>query len=134
MMSVLTVVRRTAALTLCAAAALAVPLGASPAAADAPGAVLYVTVTPVNGGGAYSMRLTCDPDGGVHPNPGAACAELHEVEGVIGDLNADPGPCPLIHDPVDVEVHGSWYGRSTRFEERYTNDCVMERKLGPLVK
>ncbi|NUT43816.1 MAG: hypothetical protein HOV86_27865, partial [Thermoactinospora sp.] len=98
MTSVLTAARRTAALTLCAAAALAVPFGASPAAAEAPGVLLYVTVTPAHGGGAYSVRLTCDPDGGLHPRPGAACDALRQVDGVIDDLDVDPGPCPLIHD------------------------------------
>ncbi|MEU1384995.1 MULTISPECIES: SSI family serine proteinase inhibitor [unclassified Nonomuraea] len=137
MTSVLTAARRTAALALCASAALIVPFGASPAgaaAADEPGVLLFITVTPSNGGGAYSMRLTCDPDGGTHPRPRTACAELHEVDGVIKDLNVDPGACPRNYAPVSVHVSGHWYGRTTSYDRKFENDCVMERTLGPLVK
>ncbi|MER6576005.1 SSI family serine proteinase inhibitor [Nonomuraea sp. NPDC001023] len=137
MKSVLTAARRTAALALCASAALVVPFGASPAgaaAADEPGVLLFITVTPSNGGGAYSMRLTCDPDGGTHPRPRTACAELHEVDGVVKDLNVDPGACPRNYSPVSVRVRGHWYGRTTTYDRKFENDCVMERTLGPLVK
>jgi hypothetical protein len=132
---VLTAVRRSAALGLCAAAALVVPFGASPAAAapDDAGALIFLTVTPHNGG-AYSMRLTCDPDGGTHPQPQTACDALREVDGYIEGLDVDPGPCPYIFDPVGVEANGHWYGNPVSYAETFPNKCVMDRKLGPLVR
>jgi hypothetical protein len=128
---VLTAARRMAAIGLCAAATLAAPFAALPAAAAAAGAELFITVTPVNGG-AYAMRLTCDPDGGFHPNPVAACDALRNVDGYVEDLNVDPGPCPRIYDPVEVNVDGHWYGRPNPYYQEFANRCEMERKLGPL--
>lgn len=128
---VLTAARRPAALGLCAAAILVAPSGALPAAA-ASGAELYITVTPVDGG-AYAMRLACDPDGGTHPRPADACDVLRAVDGWIGDLDVDPGPCPLIYLPVDVEVTGDWRGREVSYHRQFPNDCVMRRTLGPVV-
>ncbi|GAA3656928.1 hypothetical protein GCM10022224_019990 [Nonomuraea antimicrobica] len=128
---VLTVVRRLVALGLCTAAALALPFTARPANAAA-GAVLIITVTP-QAGGAYSMRLTCDPDGGVHPRPREACAVLRRVDGDVEALNVNPGPCPLIHDPVDVRVHGHWYDRPVSYVAEFVNRCALDRKLGPVI-
>ncbi|MFG1707931.1 SSI family serine proteinase inhibitor [Nonomuraea sp. M3C6] len=131
---VLTAARRMAALGLCAAATLAAPFAALPAraAAAAAGADLYITVTPI-AGGAYSMHLTCDPDGGLHPRPVEACDALRGVDGYFESLDVNPGPCPLIYDPVEVEVNGHWYGRPNPYFEEFPNRCVMERKLGPVV-
>ncbi|UBU10811.1 SSI family serine proteinase inhibitor [Nonomuraea gerenzanensis] len=127
---VLTAARRLAVLGLCAAAALAGPFTTLPANAAA-GADLYITVTPRDGG-AYSMHLTCDPDGGFHPFPRAACGALHEVDGYLARLDVDPGPCPLIWDPVEVEATGHWYGRPNSYYEEFPNRCVLERRLGPV--
>ncbi|WP_171074450.1 SSI family serine proteinase inhibitor [Nonomuraea basaltis] len=129
---VLTTARRMAALGLCAAAVLATPFGTLPATAAASGAELYITVTPADGG-AYAMHLTCDPDGGAHPRPVAACDVLRQVDGWIEDLNVDPGPCPLIYMPVNVDVTGHWSGREVSYHHVFPNSCVMERTLGPVV-
>ena len=123
--------RKLTALGLCAAATLASPFTTLPAAAAAPGAELLITVTP-HDGGAYSTRLTCDPDGGLHPNPPAACRVLRAVDGYVENLNVDPGPCPLIWDPVDVEVNGRWYDMPVEFAAEFPNGCAMRRKLGPV--
>lgn len=127
----LTAARRLAALGLCAAATLTVPFAALPANA-ASGAESIITITPADGG-AYAFRLTCDPDGGVHPRPREACDALRGVDGWFGNLDVDPGPCPLNWDPVRVEVRGHWYGRPNPYQEQFPNRCVMERKLGPVV-
>jgi hypothetical protein len=127
----LTAARRMIAIGLCAAATLAAPFAVLPASAAA-GAELYITVTPVNGG-AYSLRLICSPDGGLHPQPNAACDELRAVDGWIDRVNVNPGPCPMIYLPVDVRVRGHWYGRPTSYHREFSNKCVMDRRLGPIV-
>ncbi|MGW4795123.1 SSI family serine proteinase inhibitor [Nonomuraea sp. NPDC004297] len=127
---VLTTARRLAALGLCAAASLAA-FATPPAHAAPAGAVLYITVTPVSDG-AYSMRLTCDPDGGLHPYPVDACDAIRSVDGDLFALNYNPGPCPKNYDPVRVEVRGHWYGQPISFDEKFSNRCVMERTLGPV--
>ncbi|MFC4006789.1 SSI family serine proteinase inhibitor [Nonomuraea purpurea] len=125
----LTVARRMAVFGL--AAIIASPIAAQPAAAAA-GAELFITVKP-RYGGAYSLRLTCDPDGGIHPRPHQACDVLRDVDGYFVDLDVDPGPCPLIWDPVTVEARGHWYGRPDFYAHEFPNECVMKRKLGPVV-
>ncbi|SDH32219.1 SSI family serine proteinase inhibitor [Nonomuraea jiangxiensis] len=128
---VLTAARRVAAIGLCAVATLAAPATALPAAAAA-GADLYITVTPRDEG-AHSMHLTCDPDGGFHPRPVEACEVLHSVKGYFRNLNVNPGACPRIWDPIEVEVNGHWYGRPNPYYQEFPNPCEMERKLGPIV-
>lgn len=128
-----TAARRSAVLGLFAAAILSAPFGTLPAAAAAPpGAELDITVTP-HDDGAYGMHLHCDPDGGNHPRPVEACDVLREADGWIEGLDVDPGPCPLIYLPVDVEVNGHWYGREVSYHREFPNDCVMNRTLGPVV-
>ncbi|MBF8189139.1 serine protease [Nonomuraea sp. K274] len=127
----LTAARRVAALGLCVAATLAAPFAALPASAAA-GADLYITVTPSNSG-AYSMHLTCDPDGGLHPRPARACDVLRDVDGWIERVNVNPGPCPMIYLPVEVKINGEWYGRPTTYQREFPNKCVMDRRLGPIV-
>ncbi|MFI7633340.1 SSI family serine proteinase inhibitor [Nonomuraea sp. NPDC049400] len=127
---VLTAARGLAVLGLCATPFLA-PLPAA-AGDDAPGAELLIAVRPSSGGG-YARTLTCDPDGGLHPRPVAACDALREVDGRVEDLDVDPGPCPMIYDPVTADVAGHWHGEDVSFHQEFSNNCVMERKLGPLV-
>lgn len=128
MTAVLTAARRAAALALGSAAIL---FGALPAAAQ-PGAELRLTVTPTDDG-AYANHLTCEPDGGGHPRPVAACDVLREVDGRIQDLDVDPGPCPMVYMPVTVQADGHWYGRPVSYHREFPNSCVMERTLGPVV-
>ncbi|HEX4815887.1 MAG TPA: SSI family serine proteinase inhibitor [Nonomuraea sp.] len=128
----LTAARRMAALGLSAVAVVAAPGAAPPAAAATPAADLFITVTPKDGG-AYAMRLRCDPDGGTHPRPGKACDALRTVDGWVDDLDVDPGPCPMIYLPVDVEVTGNWYRRAVSYRHEFPNECVMRRTLGPVV-
>ncbi|WP_043614732.1 SSI family serine proteinase inhibitor [Nonomuraea candida] len=126
-----TVARRLAVLGLGAAATLAAPFASLPAVAAA-SAQLTITVTP-EAGGAYAVRLFCDPDGGLHPRPELACDAVRSVNGYIEDLNYDPGPCQLILAPVDVTVEGHWYGMPVSYLRQFPNECVMKRTLGPVV-
>lgn len=131
MMFIPTAARRLAALGLCVTATLTAPFAALPANA-ASGADFIITIDPATGG-AYVMRLTCDPDGGIHPRPGAACGVLREVHGNVEALNVNPGPCPKDYAPVDVTVEGHWYERPVSYHNEFHNRCLMERVLGPVV-
>ncbi|MEV0229581.1 SSI family serine proteinase inhibitor [Nonomuraea sp. NPDC050786] len=128
---VLTAARGLAVLGLCATPFLA-PLPATAADDEPPGAELFITVRP-SSGGEYARTLTCDPDGGLHPRPVEACDALREVDGHVEDLDVDPGPCPMIWDPVTVDVAGHWHGEDVSYHRQFSNSCVAERKLGPLV-
>ncbi|MCK2217599.1 subtilase-type protease inhibitor [Actinomadura sp. ATCC 31491] len=120
--------------SLTAALLTAGPLAAPPAAAAArAGADLVITVTPVHGGGAYRYFLSCDPDDGGHPRPGHACYALRAVNGVVEDLDVDPGACTKQYSPVDVDIVGRWRGREIGYHREFPNKCVMDRTLGPVV-
>ncbi|MGP3917167.1 SSI family serine proteinase inhibitor [Nonomuraea sp. 10N515B] len=129
----LTAARRAAAFGICVAAILTTPFGALPAGAAVAGAKLRITVTPDAGGGAYAVRLMCDPDRGGHPRPAAVCDALRAVDGRIEALDLNPGACPMVHLPVEVEVAGDWRGRPIAYRKVFSNTCVMNRSLSPLV-
>lgn len=74
--------------------------------------------------------LTCDPDGGSHPDPGAACEQLSKVDGRIEDIPEDPGPCTREFVPVILSAEGSWRGEARRFEREFGNRCVGIRGTG----
>lgn len=94
-------------------------------------AVLVLTVThPEATTSSTSMVvLSCDPAGGSHPTPAAACAELEARD---GSITRDPGDtmCPMIYRPVTVEANGTWRGASVEFERTYGNDCQMTAATG----
>jgi hypothetical protein len=129
----LTTARRTAALGICVAAFLSAPSGSHPAGAAVAAARLHISVTPDGGGGAYAMRLMCDPDKGGHPRPAAVCDALRAVDGHIERLDVNPGACPMVYQPVQVKVRGVWHGRPVAYHQEFSNSCAMDRALSPLV-
>ncbi|MFG2077740.1 SSI family serine proteinase inhibitor [Nonomuraea maritima] len=83
--------------------------------------------------GAYTYTLTCGPDGGTHPRAHEACDALRQVRGNVQALNVNPGACVRLYSPVTVDIRGQWYGRPTAYRQQFSNRCVMDRKLGPVV-
>ncbi len=114
---------------------------ATAAQADvSPGAALRITVTKTGGIDPGPMptpladvTLTCDPDGGTHPTPEKACAELKEIRGNLDRLATGDGThfCPLYYDPVRVRIVGTWYGQDKKFEHQYTNLACMHAAVYP---
>ena len=77
--------------------------------------------------------LTCDPDGGTHPQPVKACDALRSVNGYIAKLPGNPDIfCPLIFDPRTATAKGTWRGRPVRFQHTYGNDCELHRASTPV--
>ena len=121
----------------CAATSGAIALGLTLCLAGAPaGAVQQpsestLVITAYDGTiGAFGgeliaeVTLKCDPTGGSHIDAEATCATL---DGVNGDLDALPPLdqlCPVIYQPVTIEVGGSWRGSVVSFEREYGNLCV----------
>lgn len=104
-------------------------LTASPAAADSgPHVHLGLTVTSTHPDGSLDETrngsLTCNPTGGGHRNPSAACAELIAAG---GDLRAADhemtGACPLYVAPVTVRAIGSYDGSPVDYMYTYSNPC-----------
>lgn len=109
---------------------------ASPAAADldessvAAPAELELRITPLDVTGEEAIgdpevvSLTCDPAGGTHPTPEAACDSLEAVDGVFEELPSRSTFCPLIWAPVLTQASGEWDGQQSDYSEVYANACV----------
>ncbi len=72
---------------------------------------LSVTFTGQPGTPAKHWTLRCDPAGGTHPDPAAACGELLKIK----DLFASPPMhvnCPMIlATGHEVIINGTWFGK-----------------------
>lgn len=111
------------------------PAIAAPAVAEAPASQLRLTVSPGEQPGQNARRVTlhCDPSGGSHPNPAAACAELAKVAGDIGAMNVEPDKaCTMQYEPITVTARGRWEGKQVNFTKTYGNPCVLRVTTGPL--
>lgn len=40
--------------------------------------------------------------------------------------------CSRVYDPVRATATGVWNGRYVRFEQTYSNPCMMRRATGPV--
>jgi hypothetical protein len=108
----------------CAAAATACGSAAAPTGASAPGHAapkvsLDITVSGGHGVAAKHWTLQCDPVGGTHPDPAAACAILMKAKSPFG-----PAPkgieCPMIMVGTKTAiVKGTYFGQhiDTTFTE-----------------
>lgn len=70
------------------------------------------------------VTLTCGPAGGTHADAESACRALESVDGDFAALTSLGGLCPMIYQPVLVEVSGTWRGREVSHASRYPNRCV----------
>lgn len=109
---------------------------AAPPSADQaqqPRSLLLLSVTPRNGP-VMSALLFCDPPGGLHPNPTAACADITIAQ---GDFTKLPGigerlVCADVYDPVVATAFGWWRNRLTWFTRTYPNMCELYGATGPV--
>ncbi|MCE7004613.1 subtilase-type protease inhibitor [Kibdelosporangium philippinense] len=75
--------------------------------------------------------LTCDPPGGNHPYPEAACFDIATAEGDLARLPGEPGKvCSGVYKPVTVTALGDWWGVPVRFQESYGNACKLRAGTG----
>ncbi|WP_406317889.1 subtilase-type protease inhibitor [Streptosporangium sp. NBC_01639] len=78
-------------------------------------------------------RLRCSPPGGTHPRRREACAVLVPAHGNPAMVSYPSGVfCSRVYDPVRATATGVWNGRYVRFEQTYSNPCMMRRATGPV--
>ncbi len=118
------------------AAAVAILAGASPAVAGprpGPAAGSRLTLTRVaEAGGAAAVELTCNPDGGGHPDPGQACAQLSRAGANPARIKPADRYCFLLYKPVTAQLSGVWRGRTVKWAHTYGNSCELNRATGVL--
>jgi hypothetical protein len=107
--------------------------GGSPSPA-APKVSLNITVSGAPGSTAKHWTLTCEPAGGTHPDPAAACRQLLGVKGPFA-----PEPkgmeCPMIlASTKEVTIQGTYLGQPVNTVLR-DGGCTLSRwtELGQLV-
>ena len=102
-------------------------------AAAEPETSLEVSVT---GGGEHERwTLTCEPAGGTHPDPEAACAALAEQKEALAPTPTDVACTEIYGGPQVAEVSGRIDGEAYRGVFRRTNGCEIDRweRLQPLL-
>ena len=95
----------------------------------APSAGAELTIVYQDGTGATTTwTLACDPPGGTHPHPEAACAAL-AARGAIALPPVDPRMmCTQIYGgPQQATITGSWRGERVKSVLRRTNGCEIAR-------
>jgi hypothetical protein len=108
----------------------------SPSATDGPvtvtpgaGAATELTIVVDNGsGGTTTWRLTCDPAGGDHPTPDAACAALAKNgETALPPVPKDRMCTQQFGGPDKATVTGTWRGAPVNATFSKTNGCEIGR-------
>ena len=77
--------------------------------------------------------LTCNPAGGSHPHPEAACTQLTKADGHIEAIPEKQGICTKIFKPVILSASGTWDGEERKFQREFSNQCVAVLATGGVV-
>ncbi len=88
---------------------------------------LVIEVRAVPGGDPRTYTVRCDPPGGAHPDPEAACRTLAQVD--VPFATVPPGTaCTQVYGgPQTATVTGSWRGEPVRARFARTNGCQAGR-------
>jgi hypothetical protein len=75
-----------------------------------------------------TWTLTCDPAGGTHPNPAAACAAL-AASGTeaLAPKRKDVACTQVYGGPQRATVTGTWQGKPVRSSFSRTDGCEIRR-------
>ena len=103
------------------------PNGPSSGATTIPGSILTVTVDD-GAGSLTTWQLTCDPAGGNHPDPEAACEALaRHGERALPPVHPDQVCTQLYGGPQRATVTGTWRGAPVLSRLSLTNGCEISR-------
>ncbi|GAB1690963.1 SSI family serine proteinase inhibitor [Krasilnikovia sp. M28-CT-15] len=105
--------------------AVAAPAQARPATSHSATAFV-LAVVPEYGGATRLATLRCEPAGGTHPDPIAACYQLRTAGGDFDAVEGIRGACTMEYRPVTAMSLGYWRGTPTSYRETFSNQCVME--------
>jgi hypothetical protein len=74
--------------------------------------------------------LTCDPPGGDHPDPAAACAALEAGQRYLAPVPADMACTQIYGGPETVRITGVWRGTPVDASLSRTDGCQIARWNG----
>ena len=87
---------------------------------------LVTTVTDESGSRAV-WTLTCDPPGGDHPDPEAACQALDGRADALRPVPKDRACAEVYGGPEKASITGTWRGQQVRSTLARTNSCEIAR-------
>ena len=96
------------------------------APAAAPSSKLIISVTDASGSRAV-WRLTCDPPGGDHPDPGAACQAMDTHADALRAVPKDRVCAEVYGGPEKAAIDGTWRGQQVRSTLARSNSCEIAR-------
>ena len=111
------------------ALAIATALGGvlAPAATAAPTTDLTISVHDPLSPFLREYRLTCDPDGGRHPSPKAACEAIRKSPGTIKPVPPTANCYDRDFGPQHAKVSGRLFGVDVKAEFDRRNSCEEDR-------
>jgi hypothetical protein len=93
-----------------------------------PRTALVIVVQPEGPGGPeLEASLECDPPGGTHPDPEAACRALFANRQALEPVAADAICTQLYGGPNRATIRGTLEGREVAAELNRTNGCEIDR-------
>lgn len=105
--------------------------GSQPNPPDSPASARGTRLTIVfdDGSGATSTwQLTCDPVGGNHPQPEAACAALQRsASTALPPVPKDRACTQIYGGPQKATITGTWQGRAVNSHFSRVNGCEIAR-------
>lgn len=110
---------------------------ATPVAPPHPATLMNLSVQPDDQArDSRTAVLTCDPDGGTHPDAAGACRTLASADGNFHALPAAHSNvmCPQVYKPVVFTAHGTWHDRPVQFQKRFANACQASVHTGQVFK
>lgn len=88
---------------------------------------LTVVVKGGRGEDEQTFHLTCDPPGGDHPHPAAACRMLDELDAPFAPVPADAMCTEIYGGPQTARVTGTFRGEQVDAAFKRTNGCEIAR-------
>ena len=79
------------------------------------------------GRGKRTYSLTCDPAGGDHPDPAAACRALDELDDPFAPVPGDQACTEIYGGPQTAVVTGTFRGEAVDAAFNRTNGCEISR-------
>ena len=104
--------------------------GGGDVVADAPSresTELTIVVRPGEGSGKRAFSLTCDPTGGDHPDPEAACSALDELEDPFAPVPPRTACTEIYGGPQTARVTGTFRGEPVDARFSRTDGCQIAR-------
>ncbi|MBN9099540.1 MULTISPECIES: SSI family serine proteinase inhibitor [unclassified Pseudonocardia] len=88
---------------------------------------LTVTVVDDVGAAPRTWTLTCDPPGGDHPQPAAACAAVDAAGDPFAPKPADVACTEIYGGPQTATIVGTWRGTPVNAGYERTDGCEINR-------